>query len=250
MIDWKIQVRAQGCQACSQKFVDKQAYYTLLFDRRHNLERLDVCPACWESQYGQGANDRKGFISFWQGVFSAPVTAAPDPIQKESAESLLRKLLEAGDHQYAAACFILAVMLERKRLLKVKAQSTHDQQRTLVYEHAKTGEVFTIEDPNLRLDQLTDVQHMVAHLLEHGLNPIDASPKPEASASPATEPASIAAGGPEPSAAEALPAEAPAVELVSPPPDGGPEPPNGPTEPPGALVAENLAENEVCVPPV
>jgi hypothetical protein len=69
------------------------------------------------------------------------------------------------------AGYILAVMLERKRVLKIKEQIIRDGQRVFVYEHPKTGDVFTIADPNLQLDQLEQVQHDVAGLLEHGLNP-------------------------------------------------------------------------------
>ena len=38
--------------------------------------------------------------------------------------------------------------------------------RTLVYEHVKTGEVFVVPDPGLRLDQLEAVQTQVAALLK------------------------------------------------------------------------------------
>ncbi len=171
MIDWKIQSRAQVCQACEKSFADKQPYYTLLFDKKQAMERLDVCAACWEAQYSQGANDRKDFVSFWQGVFSEPPPPPPEPIQKETAESLLRKLLEQNNPEYVATCFILAVMLERKRILKVKAQTTDQGQRTLIYEHAKNGDLFTILDPHLQLQQLDETQRKVAHLLEHGMHP-------------------------------------------------------------------------------
>jgi hypothetical protein len=140
-----------------------------LFDHRHSYERLDICQDCWSAQYSQGATDRKGFVSYWQGVYKAPPTAPPEPIRKENAESLLRKLIEQREPSHAGALFILAVMLERKRLLKVKAQLTENGQRAFVYEHVETGDLFTIPDPRLQLDQLQDVQKDVAQLLEHGL---------------------------------------------------------------------------------
>ena len=62
-------------------------------------------------------------------------------------------------------------MLERKRILKVKEQIARDGQRVFIYEQPKTGDIFTIADPNLRLDQLEEVQRDVAMLLEQGLNP-------------------------------------------------------------------------------
>ncbi len=169
MNEWNIQSRSHGCQSCHTHFVDQQQYHTLLFDEKHELKRLDVCDACWNTQFSQGANDRKGFISYWHGVYQAPPATPPDPIKKENAESLLRKLIELNDPQYAAPTYILAVMLERKRLLKVKEQiKREDGQRIFVYEQPKTGDIFTIPDPNLQMNQLQQVQHDVAHLLEHG----------------------------------------------------------------------------------
>lgn len=200
MIDWKIQSRAHHCQACSSPFVDKQPYFTLLSDNRRSFERLDVCSQCWESQYSQSVSHRKDFISFWQGVYNQPPPAPPDPIQKESAETLLRKILQQEDRRFRAAAFILAVMLERKRILKTKTQMVQEGRRLLVYEHVKTGDLLTVADPNLQLDQLTAIQHEVADLLEHGL-PSEAQPSPaEQSALPGSPPSS-----PEGSAADAVP---------------------------------------------
>lgn len=170
MTEWNIQSRAHACTACSKGFADKETYHTLLFDERADFRRLDLCQACWQKQYSDGARDRKGFVSYWHGVYEAP-TPPHEAIQKENAESLLRKLIELNDPQYIPAGYILAVMLERKRLLRIKEQLVRDGHRVFVYEQPKTGDVFTIIDPNLQLNQLEQVQHDVAALLEHGLNP-------------------------------------------------------------------------------
>ena len=180
MNEWNIQSRAHACEACHQSFADKQVYHTLLFEVPPDLRRTDVCEPCWQKQFAD-ASIQKGLISRWQGVYEAPPPVV-EPIQKETAETLLRKLIEQNDPRYAPAGFILAVMLERKRVLKVKEQIVRDGQRTLIYEQAKSGDVFTINDPNLRLDQLEEVQRDVAALLEHGLNP----PPPTEVVAPAT----------------------------------------------------------------
>jgi hypothetical protein len=82
-------------------------------------------------------------------------------------------------------------MLERKRILKVKEQIMREGQRVFIYEQPKTGDVFTIADPNLRLDQLEVVQRDVAALLEHGLNP-PPLPTAESAAAPAPSESSSA----------------------------------------------------------
>lgn len=203
MIDWNIQSRAHACEACGHGFSDQETYHTLLFDERAAFRRIDICQDCWQRQYSEGARERKGFISYWHGVYEAPAPP-PDPIQKETAESLLRKIIEQNNRQYIPAAYILAVMLERKRVLKVKEQLVREQGRVFIYEHPKTGEIFTITDPNLQLNQLETVQHDVAALLEHGLNPAVPVPAP-AEGSVSTGP------GPEPAAPPAAISEEPSV---------------------------------------
>ena len=185
MTDWNFQSRAHACQACGKPFAHRQTYHTLLAVERHELARQDVCGACWTAQFSEGASDRKGFISHWVGEYQAPPAAAPDPILKETAETLLRKLMEKNDPQYRAAAYILAVMLERKRLLKVKAQLKENGVRVFVYEQPKTGDLFTIPDPDLQLNQLEAVQRQVAALMEGSL---DTPAEPAAYIAPPDQP--------------------------------------------------------------
>ncbi len=174
MNEWNIQSRAHACEACAQPFADQQPYHTLLLDETPLLRRSDICEPCWQKQSAADNRSRAGFISHWQGIFETPPPVV-DAIHKDTAETLLRKLVEQNDPQHAPAAYILAVMLERKRILKIKEQIRRDGQRIFVYEQPKTGDIFTITDPHLHLDQLEQVQRDVASLLEHGLNPPVAS---------------------------------------------------------------------------
>ncbi len=197
MNEWNIQSRAHGCEACGRGFADKEAYHTLLFDEKQEFRRLDVCSGCWQTTYSEGGRERKGFISYWHGVYDV-LKPDPEPIQKDTAESLLRKLIELNDPRHLPAGYILAVMLERKRLLKVKEQFVREGQRIFIYEQPKTGDLFTIVDPALQLNQLEQVQRDVAELLEHGLNP----PEPQPSVEPIpTEPVSESPAESEPAPA-------------------------------------------------
>jgi hypothetical protein len=190
MNEWNIQSRARACQACAKPFMDKQPFHTLLFEEKQQYQRLDICADCWETQYREGASDRKGFVSQWQGLFQAPPAAPEDPIQRASAESLLRQLIEANDPKHGPVCYILAVMLERKRVLKVKEQIHRAEGRVFIYEHPLTGDLFTIADPNLQLNQLEEVQRDTANLLAHGLNP-PAAAVPNATGEHAAAPAPL-----------------------------------------------------------
>ncbi len=169
MNEWRIQSRSHICQACGKSFEDKQVYHTLLFEQKNELTRQDLCDNCWQSQYNKGSDDKKEFISYWQGIYEAPPLAPPEPIKKETAETLLRKLIELNDSNYIAPTFILAVMLERKKILKVKQEVNKDGKRIFIYEHSKTGDIFSITDPRIDDSQIEDVQKTVANLLESGV---------------------------------------------------------------------------------
>lgn len=214
MSEWNIQARAHACQGCGRPFKNREPLHTLLFDERQAYHRLDVCEACWQAEHAQGSNHRRGFISHWESLYEPPPAAPPEPFQKETAESLLRKLVALNAPEHTGGAFILAVMLERKRILKVKAQMSEAGRRLLIYEHARTGDVFAIQDPELRLDQLDTVQREVAQLLEHGL--------------PAAPSTSAMAGEGATTATTDVPAQAP--EDVTVPPTGNAA--SGPDRPP------------------
>jgi len=171
MTEWDIQSRSDACTGCRRPFADKEAYQTLLSVEAAGYTRRDLCGTCFA-----GA-PRDGVISYWQGEYKVPVPPAPEPIQKENAETLLRKLVESTDPSHVATRYILAVMLERKRILKHR-DTVHGENgdELLVYEHARTGESFTLPDPHLRLDQLVQVQQEVAALLHPAAESAKAEP--------------------------------------------------------------------------
>ena len=161
MIEWDIQSRSSACTACAKPFADHETYHSLLAFGAAGYERRDLCGTCF------GQTTREGALSYWQGEYKAPPPPAPEAIEKESAETLLRKYIESTDPSHAAVRYILAVMLERKRILKSR-DTIRDEQgnELLVYEHVRTGESFTVPDPHLRLDQLQEVQEQVSSLLQ------------------------------------------------------------------------------------
>ena len=75
---------------------------------------------------------------------------------------MLRRLLESNDPAHVNTRYLLAVMLERKRILRPQ---TSEDKGILVYEHSRTGETFLIVDPDLSLADLVAVQEEVSALL-------------------------------------------------------------------------------------
>jgi hypothetical protein len=162
MTDWTIQSRSGRCAATGRDFAEGELFHTLLFRERVGFRREDLCEEAWKLRQADPAALRP--YSFWRGKFEPPATV-PEALPKETAEDLLRGYMTENDEGHANARYILALMLERKRLLKQIEVKEDMHGRTLVYEHVKTGEVFIVPDPGLRLDQIEAVQTEVAALL-------------------------------------------------------------------------------------
>ena len=161
--DWTIQGRSGHCAATGREFAEGEVFYTLLFRERGGFQREDLCEEAWKQRQA----DPNAFepYSFWRSKFEPPPAAPPEALPKETAEDLLRGYMTERDESHANARYILALMLERKRLLKQIEAKEDIHGRTLVYEHVKTGEVFIVPDPGLRMDQIEAVQNEVAGLL-------------------------------------------------------------------------------------
>jgi len=162
-IDWTIQGRSGRCAATGRDFADGETFYTLLFRERGGFRREDLCEEAWKER--QADPKAHAPYSFWRAKFEPPA-AVPETLAKETAEDLLRRYMTEHDEGHANARYILALMLERKRLLKQVEAKEDIHGRTLVYEHVKTGEVFVVPDPGLRMDQIEAVQMEVAGLLQ------------------------------------------------------------------------------------
>jgi len=158
--EWPIKHRADACARTQRPFQAGEQFYTLLFREGDGFRREDLSEEAW----GQRNENIQPF-SFWKSRYEPPPAAPPEALAKENAEDLLRRLLAEDNPANANACYVLAVMLERKRVLKpVKPQEPADRP-VLIYEHAKNGDVFIVPDVKLRLDQLEQVQNEVAELL-------------------------------------------------------------------------------------
>ena len=159
--DLDIKPRGEACRKCNVPFADKQVYHAALVYGEEGYVRADYCQGCWP-----GCEKEAMPYSMWKGVFRLPPPPPDEPLKKETAESLLRKLIQDEDDSKGSAIYILAVMLERKRVLVEKeVKKRPDGVWTRVYEHRKTGETFIVADPLLRLDQVEEVQKEVVALL-------------------------------------------------------------------------------------
>jgi hypothetical protein len=158
--EWPIKPRSDCCNVTGRPFTAGEMFYTLLYREGDGFRREDLSEEAWQSR-----NENIQPFSFWKSKFEPPPPPAPEPLARENAEELFRRLIVQPDPP-VNACFVLAVMLERKRVLKQVRAESSDGRRLLIYEHPRNGDVFVVTDPQLGLADLERVQTEVMQLLQ------------------------------------------------------------------------------------
>jgi hypothetical protein len=165
--NWNIKSRAHECSRTNRPFEEGERFYTAIyFDTGSGeFQRRDVAESAWKEELAE----RKPF-SYWKSEYVKPESMKPkvEITGRESAEDLLRRFVEEDEEHTEHARYILALMLERKKQLVPKETKETELGKTIIYEHRKSGEVYIIKDPELRLDELAMVQDEVAMLLGFG----------------------------------------------------------------------------------
>ncbi len=252
--NWSIRSRAHTCAVTGRPFEDGESFHTTIyFDPEENgYVRRDICAEAWAQEVQQ----RKP-VAAWKTIYSRVLAEAkPEITPKESAQALLQRFIEEGDPRTENARYILALMLERKRQLSQTAEKEVDGAKMLFYENKKTGEIFIVRDPELKLSEIADMQDEVATLLAFGGPAADAAkavgvtltvdgvvPKPDAEGSKETEDAAPTEGAESAAKAEAEP-ESAAEEPTESEPESAEETPETPAAEEPAAESEPSAEPE------
>ena len=158
--EWNIQSRALQCAVTGRPFEKGERVHSALYWREGQYQRVDLCTDAWKAR-----NENIEPLSAWQTEFVPPPPLAPEALKKDDAESLLLRLVAENVAHTRNARYILALMLERKKVLRQIERQRQEGLSILVYEHLPSGEVWLIEDPGLKLGELSVVQDEVAHLL-------------------------------------------------------------------------------------
>jgi len=162
--DWKISRRGNKCSHSDVKFTDGETFYTCIFDdpESEGFIRKDFSESAW-SEIG----DTLKPFSFWKSTCKYPQEdEAPELLENESAESMLRRMIEDDEASTENTRYILALMLERKKALFPVGVKETESSRLLLYEHRATGDVLIVRDPQLKLDEVERVQTEVSELLD------------------------------------------------------------------------------------
>lgn len=161
---WHVRTRSRKCSITGDAFEEGQVIITALFPdpESSGYLRKDFLANSWKER---DEEDDKPF-SHWKTVFAPPPAADEvETVTKQSAEDLLRMMVEEDLEHTENTRYIMAVMLERQKLLRETDTQPTTGGILRIYEHRKTGEVFIIKDPDIPLAQVEEIQNEVMELL-------------------------------------------------------------------------------------
>ncbi|MEM6916984.1 MAG: hypothetical protein AAF491_10510 [Verrucomicrobiota bacterium] len=165
--DWKIRSTHAKCELTGEDFVDGQQFYTCIFEdpdpASEGFLRRDYAIESWEKVREEIS---PAPFSFWKSTYKAPIVEEDESaIPDNSAEGMLQRFIEEDDPKTENARYILALMLERKKVLVPTDSKETETRKLLFYEYDATGDVIVVADPGLKLDEIESVQLEVAELL-------------------------------------------------------------------------------------
>lgn len=173
-MELQLQPLATSCRVSGQPFVDgnRVASY-LVSTKTGEIQRCDLLETETPKFTPEGT-----VVCRWVHVFKARRTDEnPDRTLKLTAENLFLTLADPNAEvspENTRLVQFLALMLERKRLLRPKGR-TADGART-VYEHARTKQLFELPAGELTPDFFVQVQAQLGLLVGEPKPPADPSP--------------------------------------------------------------------------
>lgn len=166
-MSWNITGCSKQCIHCMYIFKDQDLYHCKLIIGDDGPERQDCCEECWDKIKDSNKNE----FSYWQGKYrQKPIVAKEEPIKESVSKKLLKKWIQSPERLHKCFCYILILMLERKKLFSPKPSiKTEDGKKQLVYEEKDTGEVYILEDPALTLKELGAIESQLQEMMKREL---------------------------------------------------------------------------------
>lgn len=160
-LDWQIEKRSDRCCLCQVPFREGQEVMSALVVEEAAMVRTDVCLPCFPLL-------ERDVVSCWKVRILPPEQAASEPVPADASERILRKFMAMRGGRARNVRYILAAMLERKRILvqRDRVAVPEEGKTILIFEHRKTGETFPVEDPRLSLSDIRAVQETVREILD------------------------------------------------------------------------------------
>lgn len=162
--NYSIKSRAHRCHISDEPFIEDQVFVAAIFPdpESDGYLRLDYSVAAWDAR----SSEEPTPFSFWRSHYKPPVKEEQVQVSALDPETLFAKLIDEDEAHTENARFILAAMLERKKIIRETDTQQLPTGLLRIYEHRKSGDVYIVKDPQIALCDVESIQDEVQQLLD------------------------------------------------------------------------------------
>jgi hypothetical protein len=156
--DWTMPRRAEACCACQHPFAVGETFHACLYESASGFERRDYCTAC------PPAGDPPPLGS-WRTRRPEPAAGRQAPFDREAVYGFFERLEDARGGQPAQFRFVLALLLWRKKVLKLEKTESTEAGEFWEFSVARGAAAHRILRPELDEAQLEQLSMQLEQLL-------------------------------------------------------------------------------------
>jgi hypothetical protein len=149
---------SQHCSDCGRKFQDKEEVFSSIVESETQLERRDFCSHCWQKR------SKDGDCVFWSRKFDRKKKT---PVfSKSAAFELFQRLAEGDTAQSQDFCYVLALLLMRKKVLHLESAEVKGADRFLILRSSGAEKTYQVLEPVLSEDRLQYINQNLSEVFE------------------------------------------------------------------------------------
>lgn len=160
MTDYEIQPLSLRCALTGRELKAGEFYYSALRESPQGFVRQDYCVEAW-------AGPPEGVIGFWRSKVPEASATKRTQIVDDSVVLEFFHRLDGEQEAYKINFrYILALLLMRRKVLKLAGTERQDDREILILRSPSSGKQHRVVNPNLAEDQLVALQAEVERVLQ------------------------------------------------------------------------------------
>lgn len=164
MEEFRLRRKSDWCAACQRTFEVGEPIYSCVVLEEDAPARVDRCSGCWEAR----DLSEEAYAS-WRTRHRAG-DERPRPIDFRALSELFLRMAERKKPEYRKLTYLLALLLLRKRVLRLVTFVTERSSDWLVVERRPTGERLRVEAPELGQSEIAELRARLRRLLDLDLS--------------------------------------------------------------------------------
>lgn len=178
-MDYTIRKISEGCVRCEAAFAPGNQLYSLILLEEEEPVRQDLCVSCFEAREVNPDHE----FAFWK-TRRAESTQVRRMVDFNVLRELFFRMAERESPEYRKICYLLGLVLIRKRVVKLQEFTSENGIDYLVVTAKQRELPIRLEAPELRPEEFAELREHLVGLLDMDLGPEGDLPSQESQEDP------------------------------------------------------------------